>query len=196
MVTTPIEKPPQLSLAAIVLTYNEEIHIGRCLRSLRGLCDEIFVVDSYSTDRTQEVARMFGAQILQNTFVSQATQLKWALEHINTRAVWMIRLYSDEVIEDDLAQEIKSKLPQLDPGIAGVHLNRKHIFMNRWIRHGGRYPLHLLRIWRRGSATVEDRLMDEHMLVKGGRTIRFSGGFLDHNLHDIPRLSDDPKIGR
>jgi hypothetical protein len=96
-----------------------------------------------------------------------------------------MRLDADELIGADLAEEIKARLPSLAPDIVGINLKRKHIFMGRWVRHGGRYPLKMLRIWRRGYGRVEDRWMDEHIVVSGGRTITFDGGFADHNLNDL-----------
>jgi hypothetical protein len=81
--------------------------------------------------------------------------------------------------------EIAEKLPTLAANVAGVNLKRRHIFLGRWISHGGRYPLILTRIWRRGKGHVEDRWMDEHIVVKGGRTILFDAPFSDHNLNDL-----------
>ncbi|MBB4200544.1 glycosyltransferase involved in cell wall biosynthesis [Rhodoblastus sphagnicola] len=172
-------------LAAIVLTYNEEIHIGRCLRSIEQFCDEIYVVDSFSTDRTVAIAVAHGAKVLQNPFVNQSVQFQWALDHIETRAGWLFRIDADEVAEGDLADEVKTKLRTLPDEIVGVCLNRKHIFLGRWIAHGGRYPLYLLRIWRHGFGRVENKWMDEHIITWGGKVINFEGGFCDHNLKNI-----------
>src|SRR6202040_4094274 len=69
--------------------------------------------------------------------------------------------------------------------VTGVVLNRKTIFQGKFLRHGGRYPLFLLRIWRRGKAQIEDRWMDEHMLLTEGSSVTFRGGFADHNLNDL-----------
>ncbi len=98
-------------------------------------------------------------------------------------------LDADEIVEPDLAAEIEAKLGALPPAVTAVNLKRKTIFMDRWIRHGGRYPLTLLRIWRSGKAHVEDRWMDEHMLLDEGRAVTFEGGFADHNLHDLGRFT-------
>src|SRR6185369_17361847 len=114
----------------------------------------------------------------------------WALDHAPITADWVMRLDADEVIEPELAGEIAERLSGLSPSIAGVNLKRKHIFMGRWIRHGGRYPLVLLRIWRRGFGRIEDRWMDEHMIVSGGRTVTLDGGFADHNLNDLTFFTD------
>lgn len=172
-------------LATIVLTYNEEIHIARCLESISGLCDEIFVIDSFSTDQTVKIALSYGATVLQNPFINQATQFQWAIDHVKTSATWLLRLDADEMIDDELATEIRAKLPSLSSAIVGIHLNRKHIFLDRWIKHGGRYPLYLLRIWRRGFGSVEQSWMDEHIIVRGGDTVNFEGSFRDHNLQNI-----------
>jgi glycosyltransferase involved in cell wall biosynthesis len=177
-------------LAIIILTHNEERHLERALTGVASIAREIFVVDSYSSDRTVEIARAHGATVLQNKFVNYAKQFQWALEHAPITAAWVMRLDADEIVEADLAAEIAEKLPALGSDVAGINLKRKHIFLGRWIRHGGRYPLILLRIWRRGQGRIEDRWMDEHMIVWGGRTVTFSGGFADHNLNDLTFFVD------
>jgi glycosyltransferase involved in cell wall biosynthesis len=173
------------SLAVVILTYNEEKHIERVLACVRGIAEQIFVVDSFSSDATVELAKAHGATVLQNKFINYARQFQWALENAPITADWIMRLDADEIIEPDLAAEIRAELPQLPPDVAGINLNRKTIFLGRWIKHGGRYPMFLLRIWRRGQGRIEDRWMDEHMVVEGGRVIDFKGGFADHNLNDL-----------
>jgi glycosyltransferase involved in cell wall biosynthesis len=173
------------TVAAIVLTYNEEIHIGRCLETIRKFCNEIFVIDAFSSDRTVEIARAYGATVMQNPFINQAIQFQWALDHVPTLATWILRLDADEIVDDELAAEILEKLPLVGEDVVGVHLKRKHIFLNRWIKHGGRYPLYLLRLWRRGYGSVEQSWMDEHMVVRGGRTVEFRSTFSDHNLKNL-----------
>ncbi len=179
-----------MSLAVIILTYNEERHIARALASVAGIASETIVVDSFSSDRTVELARASGATVLQNKFINQAKQFQWALDNAPLTAGWILRLDADEVIEPDLAARIRDELPRLGEDIVGINLKRKHIFLGRWIRHGGRYPLVLLRIWRRGHGRVEDRWMDEHVIVWGGRTVTFDGGFADHNLNDLTSFTD------
>jgi glycosyltransferase involved in cell wall biosynthesis len=172
-------------IAVIILTFNESLHLPRCLAHIAGFAREIFVVDSYSTDTTIEQARAGGAVVFQHPFQNQAQQFQWALEHCPITAAWVMRLDADEVIEADLAQEIVTRLPQLAPEITGIVLNRKTIFQGRFLRHGGRYPLMLLRIWRRGCARIENRWMDEHIYLTQGSSVTFQGGFADHNLHDL-----------
>ncbi|MOA04785.1 hypothetical protein D3C78_1243560 [compost metagenome] len=84
-----------------------------------------------------------------------------------------------------MAVNISRTLPTLGRDVVGINLKRKHIFMDRWVRYGGRYPLLMLRLWRKGHGRIEDRWMDEHAVVWGGSTITLDGGFADHNLNDL-----------
>lgn len=173
------------NLAVVILTHNEANHIARALNSVKGIASQVFVIDSGSTDSTVDIAIEGGAVVLNHPFVNYAQQFQWALDNAPITAKWVMRLDADEIIEPDLANVISQQLPNLPADVAGINLDRKHIFMNRWVRHGGRYPLRLLRIWRHGQGRIEDRWMDEHMVVWGGRTVTFKGGFADHNLNDL-----------
>lgn len=179
-----------MSLAVVILTYNESRHIARALEAVKGIADQVFVIDSGSADDTVRIAEPQGAVVLFHPFVNQAKQFQWALDNAPITAEWVMRLDADEIVEPDLAEEIARELPRLAADVVGVNLDRKHIFMGRWIRHGGRYPLRLLRIWRRGHGRIEDRWMDEHMVVWGGRTVTFKGGFADCNLNDLTFFTD------
>lgn len=179
-----------IDLAVIILTHNEEKHLERALRSVAGLTKEIFVVDSFSTDLTVTIAEGLGATVLQNKFINYAKQFQWGLDHAPIRSGWIMRLDADEVLEPELTREIGAKLPGLPSDIVGVNLNRRHVFMGRWIRHGGRYPLTLLRIFRRGKGRIENRWMDEHLIVRDGKTITFQHDFSDINLNDLTFFTD------
>lgn len=172
-------------LSVVILTHNESMHISRALESVRGIAAKVFVIDSGSSDGTVQIAENNGATVLHHPFVNYAQQFQWALDNAPISTKWVMRLDADEIIEPDLAAVIARELPTLPADVAGVNLDRKHIFMDRWVRHGGRYPLRLLRIWRHGQGRIEDRWMDEHMVVWGGRTVNFKGGFADHNVNDL-----------
>jgi glycosyltransferase involved in cell wall biosynthesis len=179
-----------VSVAVIILTFNEELHLKRALASVAEFASEVFVIDSGSTDATAEIARAQGAQVLEHAFENQARQMAWALEQAPITSDWVMRLDADEVVEPDLAAEIARELPGLPADVTGVNLQRKTIFQGRFLRHGGRFPLTMLRIWRRGRGRVEDRWMDEHMYVSEGRTVTFRGGFADHSLIDLTDFID------
>lgn len=178
------------SLAVLILTHNEDKHIGRAIQAVTSFASEVFVIDSFSTDRTVEIARAQGATVLSNPWTNYSKQFQWGLDNAPITAEWIMRLDADEVIEPDLAKEIAAKLPSLGSDVVGVNLKRKHIFLGRWVRHGGRYPLILTRIWRKGQGRIEDRWMDEHIMIWGGRTVQFDAPFSDHNLNDTSFFID------
>lgn len=172
-------------IAVVILTYNEDQHIERAIHSVKRIARSIHVIDSFSTDRTVEIAASLGAEVLQHPFKNQADQFEWGLEHIATEATWIFRMDADEYIEPDLAAVIEADLVKLPGTVNGVTFDRKHIFLGRWIKWGGRYPLRLLRTFRRGFGVTEQRWMDEHIFVTSGDVVHFKGGFADHNLNDI-----------
>lgn len=174
------------SLTVVILTHNEEIHIERCIRSLLPITSKIFIVDSFSTDRTVEIAQSLGAVVTQRKWKNYADQFQWGLDNCGTDSAWVMRMDADEYLELDLQKEILNKLPLLPQEIEGVYLNRKQYFFDQWIRYGGRYPLTLLRIWKSGKGRIEQRWMDEHILLpEGSKTIVFRGGVVDDNLKGI-----------
>ncbi|MGO8777971.1 MAG: glycosyltransferase family 2 protein [Rhodomicrobium sp.] len=174
-----------LSLTVIILTYNEELHIERCISNARPLAQRVIVVDSFSKDRTVEIARELGAEVVQRAFKNHADQFQWALDTIPISSDWVLRLDADEYLEPALIAEMKQRLPVLPLTTTGVNLKRKFFFRGRWIRRGGYYPTVLLRLFRRGAARIEQRWMDEHMVLTHGSAETFANDFADHNLNDI-----------
>lgn len=95
------------SIAAIILTYNEEKHISRCINSLKNICEEIFVIDSFSKDRTVEIAKEAGAQVYQNPWKNYATQFNWGLKNCPITTEWIWRIDADEFLEGNLGSAMK-----------------------------------------------------------------------------------------
>jgi len=155
-------------LSVIILTFNEEANLPACLESLSGLRTEIFVVDSGSTDKTVEIARRAGALVFEHEFDNYAAQRNWALENLPLRTEWILNLDADERLTPALLSEIKETLAAKPlTNVDGFMLRKRTIFMGRWIKHGGHYPSHHLRLFRRGRGRCEDRLYDQHFLVDG-----------------------------
>ena len=173
-------------LTAIILTRDEELHIERCIRSLEGIASQIFVVDSGSTDRTVEIARSLGAVVVHRRWKNYADQFQWALdhyaEHCGGPTEWVMRMDADECLEADLAKEIPEALACAPKDLAGFYIRRKVFFMGKWIRWGGFYPHVLLRIWRHSLGRIEQRWMDEHIVLPpGAKTRMLRGHLVDDN---------------
>ncbi len=173
------------TLSVIILTFNEELHIERAIKSVASIAEEIFVVDSGSTDQTASKATALGAKVLTNPWVNYAQQFQWALDNISIKSDWIMRLDADEVVETDLANKLLGTLESSPSDVSGINLKLKRFFMGRRIAHGGCSYLTLLRIWRRGAARIEQRWMDEHIVLEWGKTVTIRGGFRDHNLNDL-----------
>jgi len=96
-----------------------------------------------------------------------------------------MRMDADEYLEPRLIEEIIRKFPELPSDMNGIYLKRKHYFLGRWIKHGDRYPVTLLRIWKVGKAHIENRWMDEHIVLDSGNAVIFNGDFVDDNLNTV-----------
>lgn len=171
-------------LTAIILTFNEEQHIARAVDSVRDVCDRFVVVDSGSRDRTCEIARELGCEVLTNPWVNYATQFNWALAKLGDVNTWNLRLDADEYVTPELALEIKQHLNVLDDKVEGVFVPRRMTFLRRPIRHGGVFPVQVLRLFRLGKGRCENRWMDEHIKV-AGRTEQFDGELIDDNMNSL-----------
>lgn len=179
-----------MTLAVVILSHNEEIHIERCIRSLLPLSPNIFVVDSFSTDRTVALAESLGAVVAQRPWKNYADQFQWGLDnyaaHCGGPVDWVMRMDADEYLELDLQGELPGVLGALNPDVVGVYIRRKVFFYGKWIRHGGFYPHTLMRVWRDGLGRIEQRWMDEHIVLPPeAKTIMAQGHLVDDNLKGI-----------
>lgn len=174
------------SLTVVILTFNEELHIERCINSLGTLPTRIVIVDSFSTDSTMDILRKYKVDLFQRNFINNADQFQWALDNCQIETDWIMKIDADERMEKELVSEIQGNLGKVPTDVGGIYLKRRQIYCGKWIRHGGRYPLKLLRIWRNGAGFVEQRWMDEHIIIKSTyRTITFKNDFSDDNLKGI-----------
>jgi len=158
-------------ISVLILTYNEEIHIERCLKSLKPFVKDIYIVDSFSSDKTVEIAESLGAKVYQNKWVNYAVQFQWGLDNCPIETEWVMRMDSDEYVEEELAKEIPKRLENIEDAVSGIYLKRKVFFMDKWIKWGAFYPHVLLRIWRHKKGRIEQRWMDEHIVLSDGETL-------------------------
>lgn len=173
-----------LDISVIILTYNEEIHIERCIRNAQKFAKEIFLVDSFSTDKTIEIATKLGAKVYQHPWENYSKQFNWGLQNLPLQTEWVYRMDADEYLSGALINELRTKLPNLSEDVTGITFPCLRIFMGKYIKHGI-IPLILLRLFKREYAICEVRLMDEHIQVTRGEIINFEHPFYDHNLNDL-----------
>ncbi|MDR1653420.1 MAG: glycosyltransferase family 2 protein [Prevotellaceae bacterium] len=175
-----------MNLSVIILTYNEQLHISRAIENVLPIAKDIFVVDSFSTDQTCEIARSLGAKVFQNKWENNhAKQFNWALNNLPITTKWVLRLDADEYLTDQLIEEVKEKLPTLEDDITGVILHREQDCFGKWV-----HPLELLRIFQYKKAICEQRWMDEHIQLLEGKTVVFAQTFRDHNLNTFGWWTD------
>lgn len=176
----------KLDLTVIILTYNEELHIRRCLENVCDIAKEIIIIDCFSKDDTHKICAEFeNVRVIEHQWPgNQSAQFNWAVENIEISTGWVLRLDADEYLLPELKQELRSRLSSLDAGITGIEFKRRHIFMGRWVKHGI-YPVIMLRMFRNGCGRYDNRLMDEHMILSKGESIVFDNDFCDHSLINI-----------
>lgn len=171
-------------LSVVILTFNEEKNLPKCLESLKKLDSEIFIVDSFSTDSTEQIAKDFGANVYRNRFETHVKQWKYALENLPLQSEWILGLDADQELTRELADELNQQLHLSSPEINGYYINRRNIFLDQWIRHGGYYPFYLLKLFRRKSVYLdESELMDHHFYVHG-KTGKLKYDLVENNLKE------------
>jgi glycosyltransferase involved in cell wall biosynthesis len=172
-------------ISVIILTFNEEKHIERCIKSLLTFTDNIFIVDSGSTDNTVKIAESLGAKVSVNQWINYASQFNFGIENNPFKTKWLMRMDADEYVLPELSNEIIEKLPTIQSGISGMYIKRRVMFFDKWIRHGSYYPIWLLRIWQNGHGICEESWMDEHIKLFEGKTILLQNDLVDHNLNNL-----------
>jgi glycosyltransferase involved in cell wall biosynthesis len=139
----------QIQLSVVIITFNEEKNIERCLSSVQAIADEIVVVDSFSTDKTKEICLKYGVKFIEHKFDGHIEQKNWAITQASSP--FILSLDADEALTPDLAKEIEQIKNnwQFD----GYSFNRLTNYCGKWIKHCGWYPDVKLRLWdsRKGS---------------------------------------------
>lgn len=149
-------------VSVIVLTFNEEANIGRCLDSV-AWCDDVVVLDSHSTDATREIIAAKHARIELRVFDDYASQRNHALKTIQYKHAWVLMLDADEVVPEDLRQEIQAVLTRDDADVTLYRMRRKDYFMGTWLKHSTSYgSLWFGRLMRLGRVWVERSINEEY----------------------------------
>ncbi len=166
------------TLSVAIVAKDEEENLRRILPTV-AWADEIVLVDSGSTDGTTALAESFGARVLSHTWLGFGAQKNFAIQ--NCRCDWILSLDADEAVSPELISSIRKVLGAPPTNLVGYFLNRRNLFLGRWMRHGGYYPDAKLRFFKRGRAAFEDRPVHESMIAEGAvSTLR---GDLIHNAY-------------
>lgn len=161
-----------LKISAVVVVYNEEKKIRRCLESL-SWTDEIIVVDSFSGDRTKEIASVFTDKIFDVKWEGFGKKKEFARGKAS--GDWVLSIDADEVVSEQLRKEIQ-KTTEKDNSFDGYYIPRLSNFLGKWIRHGGWYPDHVLRLFKKSKARFDQSLVHEKLIFDG------KAGFLKNEL--------------
>ena len=182
-------------LSAVIITYNEEENIERCITSLESVTDEILVVDSNSTDKTVQIAKKHGASIISRHFLGYIEQKNFAIEKASFG--WILSLDADEALDETLLSTVKQLKPKLERGKA-YEINRLTNFCGKWIKHAGWHPDRKIRLWHReegkwgGGGLHETVTLKKHVSTKrlAGILLHYSYSSINQHLDQIKKFSD------
>lgn len=172
-------------ITALIITKNEEKNIVECIKSISNFASRILVIDSGSDDRTQEVARNLGAEVYFHAFETHARQRNWALENLNIKTKWILRLDADERFTPALCKELEEKMTiHENDDVNGFVLEAWLYFMGKCLKYGGSRKKKLM-VFKTGKGYIEDRKMDEHTLLTEGRAEEIKEKFLHYDFKDL-----------
>lgn len=174
------------NVGVILLVYNEEIHLKRCLDNLLLLTPFIYVIDSFSTDNTLDILNEYDIKFIQNRFINHSNQLNFAINSFPFDTNYILRVDCDEILSIELINEIKtSKMLYINSEWSGFYIKRKVKFLNKILNYGNINPVWLLRLWKRGKGICDDKLMDEKIIVTDQKTVRLQNIIIDYNLNNL-----------
>lgn len=169
----------------IILTKNEEVNIADCLNSIKGFAKRCVLIDSGSTDKTVEIAKSLGAEVLEHPFENYARQFNWGLDNANITTKWTVRLDADERFTPELNAELDKQMQlHADDDVNGFVLEAWLFFMGKKLKHGGSRKKKLM-VFKTGYGRVEDRKMDEHTILSEGRSIDIKEKFDHYDFKDL-----------
>lgn len=169
----------------IVLTFNEEQHLPRLLKSIEDLEAPIYILDSGSTDKTVDLAKKFGAEVKVNTFENHPKQWDFALKNFEIKTPWIIGLDADQTVTPELFKLLEDFDDKDYKDVNAIYFNRKNYFQGTWIKHGGYYPFYMLKMFRNGIGFSDLNENMDHRFVAPGKSIIWKNGYLlEENLKE------------
>jgi glycosyltransferase involved in cell wall biosynthesis len=171
-----------VKISTVIITYNEEVNIARCIDSVQAVADEILVVDSFSTDRTREICREKKVRFIENAFRGHIEQKNFALDQATYNHV--LSLDADEALSPELAQSILKAKGHWQAD--GYTMNRLSSYCGKWIRHCGWYPDRKLRLWNRTQGRWGGHNPHDKVIMQPAATRQhLSGDLLHYTYHTI-----------
>jgi glycosyltransferase involved in cell wall biosynthesis len=175
-----------VNTCGIILTLNEEIHINRCISSLKNYVNDIVILDSGSSDNTIRIAKDLGARVYFREWDNPSSQLNWAIDNILSKYDWVIRIDADEYIYNvDNNDNLNNYLKTLHHSINGVEILRSIKFLGKILKFGGVSDIPIVRIFKPEYAHTDGRIMDEHVMISTGKIIRSNIVIIDDNKKNI-----------
>ncbi|MGH2808630.1 MAG: glycosyltransferase family 2 protein [Actinomycetota bacterium] len=176
-----VDEPAPLSV--VILTFNEEANLARCLESTAPWAAEVFVVDSGSTDQTVAIAERYGARVFEHSFENHVAQWQWALDNLPFGHEWMLAIDADFAVTPELRDAITA-IAIGGGDAAGYYVRKRFIFRGRFIRHGGVYPNYRVVLFRRDAVFLDESEIQDHHFYVHGRTGRLEQELIEINAND------------
>tara|TARA_R110002096_G_scaffold106741_5_gene234476 strand:+ start:4058 stop:4813 length:756 start_codon:yes stop_codon:yes gene_type:complete len=176
-----------IKLSAVIITYNEEEHLEKCLKSLIGITDEIIVVDSFSTDKTSAICEAFNVSFYQHEFKGYIEQKNYAISLANYN--YILSLDGDEALSETLKSSILKVKENWE--YDGYYFNRLNNYCGQWIKHSDWYPDRKLRLFKKGNGEWKGiNPHDSYKLKKGMKAGKLKGDLLhwiyrDYSEHNL-----------
>ena len=167
-------------ISATIITYNEENNIGRCIKSLQGVADEIIVVDSFSKDKTKEICLKYNVQLFERKFTDYSDQKNFAVEQ--TKYNLVLSIDADEELTDKLKKSITAVKNNNNSN--GYYFNRITNYCGKWIKHSGWYPNHQLRLWNKDQGKWVG-IIHESLSVPKETTTHIQGDLLHYSYKNF-----------
>lgn len=178
-------------ITTIILTYNEEKNIEKCINSIKSISKKVIVVDSYSTDKTIEICKSLDVEVVCNEFVNQAQQFNWAIDNLEIDTKWIMRIDADEQLNKEASLEIENILASNnETDVNGLILQFEVLFLGRKIKHGGVYPKKDLRVFRKGFFKMEQKNMDERAYLLSGKALTVKSICIHNDYKDLTAWID------
>jgi glycosyltransferase involved in cell wall biosynthesis len=168
-------------ISAVIITFNEERNIERCLASLRGIADDVVVVDSGSTDRTEEVCRSHGADFVRQEWLGYSAQKN--LADARSRHDWILSIDADEALSEELRRSILELKRQ--GAVRVCRFARRTNYCGHWVRHGGWYPDHKVRMFDRRRVKWEGEIHERLRGFAESEVVLLDGDCLHYSYDTI-----------